>query len=921
MSASTDGSASAGAAVVGGGSSAVGASAHAACARFRGTDPLVTRRTRRNLAADLKFPDVAGSIPEARWMRAMVFERLVRDERFASQVATTAVGRLSLDRPSEVVIGNARVDVERTATLLRDAHDRAVNSGAATIIHGLAVPFVGYEGIRATDVKPDFVAVTAKTTAQGDGSWVVVGDAKDYERLRSRVEDRRLLKGFLQVAVGAESLASWSHLPAGMDVHGWGVLAVPRNAFLQPEAIVEDLADHRDEIRMRIKERHDEAALHSYDPDATPLADFVQHLKASFDPEACTTCTLFGYCRDELERSADPTDLLIEIGIGRQVRPQVVGLVDGTGAVEGAPASVLAQVNATLSGRGVPTGQKRTDPVGLPGTINVVIAKSDAAALGVHGMALQRSSAKGTAPWTYVVYDEPQSPATRQTIMNALGKELSAAIAEMRKENKEAPKPVHLVVPDKTTADVLVSIADNLAGVELSRLRWQRDKNQGRPALTFDGEPAVMPPVLPETNRTAVSFLLEEDRARALTLRSPIVDVRAALARHVVAGGPAVNSGRLDFLVQWADGSSQVDHRQFGKSIERSLHTPGARLANSTSDQIHRALTGDRKRGKAADPARYAALVKAELEYKTAVFDRAVACLEAAPTSHLREARRAIEGDAQAVWRRRLSLHASDLVRFGRTYRWWRNSQVPQIESDVKCGLQLLALGNPQAAHDMAANAGTRELALATVIAAAPSIVLRVDSRRIGDGSRIVLLHRNGTACVESPAVDVDTSPKGAFKIDGMSVGPLHPAEPTDPGRRFDFVWTPDTSPTLNVGDELIVANFSWFSTSQKGNRYLPVNRPAVDQVSAPRPDCTSASYDDDPPAHRYCCRSHEHAEGEFSDELAARRARGELNPEAWPPVRNADAFEVKAAGTSEGDVFAEPSDSAPDDLTIDDVE
>ncbi len=913
----------AGTAVVGGGSSAVGASSHAACTRFRGTDPLVTGRTRRNLAAELQFPDVAGSIPEARWMRAMTFERLVRDKRFASQVATTAVGRLGLDRPGEVVIADAQVDVERTAKLLQNAHDRAVKNGFATIIHGLAVPFVGYEGIRATDVKPDFVVVTAKTRIDGDGSWVVVGDAKDYERLRSRVQDSRLLKGFLQIAVGAESLEAWSRLPTGMDVHTWGVLAVPRNAFLQPEAIVENLADHRDEIRMRIKERHDEAALHAYDPGATPLADFVEHLKASFDPEACTTCTLFGYCRDELERSADPTDLLIEIGIGTDVRPQVVGLVDGTGtgALGHAPASVVAQITATLSGDGVSTGQKRIDPIGLPGTVNVVIAKSDAAALGVHGMALQRVSAKSTVTWTYLVYDEPQSPATRQAIMKALGKEISAAMAELRKENKDAPKPVHLVVPDKATADVLVSMADNLAGVELSRLRWQRDKDQGRPALTFDGEPAAMPPALPETDRTAVSFLLEEDRARALTLRWPIVDIRAALARHVVAGGPAVSSSRLDFLLEWADSKTKMDHRAFGKKIEDSPHTPGARLANKTSDEIHRALSGDRKRGKPANAARYAELVNAELEYKTAVFDRAVACLAADPTSNLREAHRAIEGGAQAVWRRRLSLHASDLVRFGRTYRWWRNSQVPQIESDAKCGLQLLAIGNSQAAHDMAANAGTRELALARVLAAAPSVVLQIDSRRIGDGSRIVLLHRNGAACVEYPAVDVNTSPKGAFKIDGMSIGSLHLADPADPARRFDFVWAPETTPTLNVGDELIIADFSWFSTSQKGNRYLPVNRPAVDQVSAPKPDCTFASYDDEPAAHRYCCRSHEHAEAEFSDELAARRTRGELNPETWPPVRNADAFEVKANGTSEGDVFGEPSEPAPDDLTIDDLE
>jgi hypothetical protein len=80
----------------GGGSSAVAASAHAACARFRGTDPLVVGRTRRKLAADIGFADDSGRIPEARWMRAMTFERLVRSAKFASEVATTTVGRLDL---------------------------------------------------------------------------------------------------------------------------------------------------------------------------------------------------------------------------------------------------------------------------------------------------------------------------------------------------------------------------------------------------------------------------------------------------------------------------------------------------------------------------------------------------------------------------------------------------------------------------------------------------------------------------------------------------------------------------------------------------------------------------------------------------------------------------------------------------------
>src|SRR3954469_11149523 len=137
---------------LGGGSGAVAASSHAACARFRGTDPLITRRTRRGLAGDVGFHDVFGGIPEARWMRAMTFERLVRDRRFASELATTAVGRLGLARPTKVVIVNARLTLDRPAELLAEAHDRAIAEGAATMLHGLAIPFAGFEGAGATDV-------------------------------------------------------------------------------------------------------------------------------------------------------------------------------------------------------------------------------------------------------------------------------------------------------------------------------------------------------------------------------------------------------------------------------------------------------------------------------------------------------------------------------------------------------------------------------------------------------------------------------------------------------------------------------------------------------------------------------------------------------------------------------------------------
>jgi hypothetical protein len=96
--------------------------------------------TRPGLAKSVGFADQFGGIPDARWMRAMTFERLVRDERFASQVATTAVGRLELERPTQVVVVNARLSVDRTAQLLSDAYHRAVADGAATMIYDLAVP-------------------------------------------------------------------------------------------------------------------------------------------------------------------------------------------------------------------------------------------------------------------------------------------------------------------------------------------------------------------------------------------------------------------------------------------------------------------------------------------------------------------------------------------------------------------------------------------------------------------------------------------------------------------------------------------------------------------------------------------------------------------------------------------------------------
>lgn len=905
---------------VGGGTSAVASSSHAACARFRGTDPLITGMTRRTLAKEVGFADTSGAIPQARWMRAMTFERLIRDERFASQIATRIVGTLGLERPHEVVTIDAQMNIDATAHAFAAAHERAVSDGAVTLIFQLAVPFVGFENERATDVKPDF-AVVARSANDPNWSWLVVGDAKDYERVRSRIDDTRMLKGFLQVAVGAESARAWSRLPDRMMVHSSGVLAVPRNAFLQPEPVIENLHDYRDEVSLRIDERRREAEGSGYTADQGVKA-LVKHLEAVFDPAKCTTCTLFSYCRDELRRSDRPGDLLIEIGVSRDFRRHALGLVDGVSEIGRVPASTAANVAATLQGVAQSTGQLRVDQAGMPGTVNVVLAKSDGAALGVHGIGVQRVTAGGRGDWEFRIFDDLQLPETRRLVMRCLGNALNRAMRDQRKlADGEVPDAVHLVVPDQATADLLASIADNLAGIELSRLRWQRDEEQGRPALTFDGEPATVPRPISEVERTAVALLLEDDRSRAFQLRSPIIDVRGVLARHLVAGGPTVNAGRLDYIVGWAEAhaSERIDHRVFGDEIEVCAHTPGARLTNVTSDAIHEALVG--KRGKpsgaaVANPDLYKTLVTEELRYKAQILERALDALEGIGSSTLRSAYRAIESEAQQVWRRRLRLHASDLVRFGRTYRPWRNSLVPMIESDGKCASHLLALSNPQAAYDMASDAGNKFVAFATVVSVEP-LELDVESRRIVDESRVVMLTRNGEACVEALDVRVDTTQSGSFKISELAIGSLEAIDKNTPTR---LRWDPQTVPAVGVGDRLVIANFAWFS-DLKRNRVLSVSKPQPDKTSAPTTGCLPESYGEDTQAHRWCCRSHEVSEAEFSDLLAERRERGELNPETWPPVRDGDSFEVSASDATAGNPFELAPETVPDDLTLDDLE
>ncbi len=134
---------------------------------------------------------------------------------------------------------------------------------------------------------------------------MIVGDAKDYQRVRAKIEDGRLLKGFLQVALGAESAAAWTKLPAGMDVHTFGILAVPRNSSLSPTAVIENLNDHREEVRMRVRERASEAA--GFPPETRSNLPAILHTyRPSIlrTPVLAATCSCFAVpsCRNRPTR-------------------------------------------------------------------------------------------------------------------------------------------------------------------------------------------------------------------------------------------------------------------------------------------------------------------------------------------------------------------------------------------------------------------------------------------------------------------------------------------------------------------------------------------------------------------------------------------------------------------------------------------
>ena len=190
-------------------------------------------------------------------------------------------------------------------------------------------------------------------------------------------------------------------------------------------------------------------------------------------------------------------------------------------------------------------------------------------------------------------------------------------------------------------------------------------------------------------------------------------------------------------------------------------------------------------------------------------------------------------------------------------------------------------------AHDRALDAGAGEIAVASVVSVDP-IRLEVASRRFVDGVVAVALHHNGEPLVERPATTLQ-GPGGQLQVRPALD---RPAAWTTAGR--DCVWTPQVPLDLSIGDELVLADGSWFNGLLANGHELTVVRPPVDQLAAPKDDVHADRPSRPiPTAHRWCCRPHAVAEAETSDYFATERAAGNMNPETWPPLVDEERFDV----------------------------
>ena len=252
--------------------------------------------------------------------------------------------------------------------------------------------------------------------------------------------------------------------------------------------------------------------------------------------------------------------------------------------------------------------------------------------------------------------------------------------------------PIHLVVPDRPTADLLATAADSLAGVELSRLRWQHDLDSGRPALTFDGEPATVP--------------------------DPLAHRRAARGQLPARGGPGAGDEPAD-PASWTCAAVLASHLVHGRTVPSTpavwtTSSPGPRPATrwTTGWSPTRSPSRPRppargcptpRRTRSTRPAATSddcgpttALVRRRRwTYRIEVLERALAVLDG--TGCLPAAQRSSRpGGSTPRWCGAAGSRCRPPTWCGSPGPTpnWRNSQVDMLDADRKCFDQLTALAD-----------------------------------------------------------------------------------------------------------------------------------------------------------------------------------------------------------------------------------
>ena len=324
--------------------------------------------------------------------------------------------------------------------------------------------------------------------------------------------------------------------------------------------------------------------------------------------------------------------------------------------------------------------------------------------------------------------------------------------------------------------------------------------------------------------RLAVSFLLEEDRARAFDLRQPVVDPAEGAGRRTWsrAGHRRRRPSRLPRRL--GRGTEEgLDHRRCRTRSRTVPRTAGARLSRDASDEIHRA--GRPTRG---DPSATSDLVTRRSSTASTSCSAPSPSWKGAPTLGLRAGVPRAGGrcsggvgtPARAAGLRPRAVLADVPLLAQRTGRHARRR--PQVRrpardaastSDWPATAARRRRTAPHAGRGRVDRAGAAGGRVATVRRRHP----------------VVLLHRAGRRWSRTRGDADDPEDQLQVRPGARSGGSRTTATTTG------LLWSPGVAPTLEVGDRVVLAEAEWLSASYKSGHEFAVSRPTIDGLAAPQ--------------------------------------------------------------------------------------